>query len=420
MGPGVMGAGLGILILLAAAVYAGVMAWLRAGWMRETGIIKAAEMKAASPIPHSSLLTPHSNPAIPHPSFLIPHSNPAIPHSSFLIPHSITFSVLVAARNEAARLPALLAALAAQTHRDFEVLITDDHSTDGTAALLSAAAASFPLRVVPLLPHQTGKKAALAAALALANAPWLVCTDADCCPGPGWLAAYAAHLTQHPTANFISGPVRLTGPPTLFQHLLHLEFAGLVGVGAACLARQHPTMCNGANLAYRRAAFAAVGGFADTAHLASGDDEFLLHAIHARFPGTSFFLFDAAAIVETPAPATLAALLRQRVRWASKWRHYRAAAPQRLALLVLAANVALAAGLCLIAWKPGSWPWIAAAWTIKLAADAWFMAPVLRLLGQRRGLPLLPVLQLAYAPYALGVGLAGLRGSYGWKGRQVR
>ncbi len=450
-----MGPVLGGLILLVAAVYAAAMTWLRAAWIRETAAPKLVPgtpyseppipeitkfpawvlgvgysvfgfkhpasriAQERTPLPTPNTQHPTPNTQHPTPTANSPTPPPPTPNSQ---PSTPTFSVLIAARNEAAHLPALLAALAAQTHRDFEVLIADDHSTDGTAALLRAAAATagFPLRVVPLLPHQTGKKAALAAALALAEAPWLVCTDADCHPGPGWLAAYAAHLACHPAANFVSGPVRLTGPPTLFQHLLHLEFAGLVGVGAACLARQHPTMCNGANLAYRRAAFAAVGGFADTAHLASGDDEFLLHAIHARFPGTTSFLFDPAAVVETAAPATLAALLRQRVRWASKWRHYRAAAPQHLALLVLTANVALAAGLGLVAWQSSSWPWVAAAWATKLAADAGFMAPVLRLLGQRRGLWLLPVLQLAYAPYALGVGLTGLRGSYGWKDRRVR
>ena len=423
-----MGLALGGTVLLVAAVYAAVMLWLREGWRHEAAAEAAAQKLAAAAAAHPKRVvaaaaqqTAAPQAAPDNSSFLIPHSSLSkAPRSS--LSSAPAFSVLIAARDEAGHLPTLLAALAAQTYRDFEVLIADDHSTDGTAALLSAAAvtADFPLRVVALPPQQTGKKAALTAAQAQARAPWLVCTDADCRPGPGWLAAYAAHLARHPTANFISGPVLLTGPDTLFQALVGLEFAGLIGVGAACLARQQPTMCNGANLAYRRAAFAAVGGFTDTAHLASGDDEFLLHAIHRRFPGTAFFLAAAAAIVATPAPATLPALLRQRVRWASKWRHYRAAAPQRLALLVLAANVSLLAGLLLLPWQPAAWPWVAAAWLLKLGADGWFMRPVLEFLGRWRWLVLLPLLQLAYAPYALGVGLAGLRGGYRWKGRQVR
>ncbi|MFC6224787.1 glycosyltransferase [Hymenobacter artigasi] len=336
----------------------------------------------------------------------------------------LTFSVLIAARNEAANLPDLLRDLAAQTlpAGRFEVLIANDHSTDATAALVTAAAqeTGFHLRLIELPPAQTGKKEALLTALHAARAPWLVCTDADCRLGPDWLAAYAALLHRHPQANFISGPVLLTGPDSLFMTLMGLEFAGLVGVGAACLARQAPTMCNGANLAYRRAAFEAVGGFADNVHLASGDDEFLLHKIHAAFPGTAHFLADAAATVRTAAPDTLRALLRQRVRWASKWRHYQSAASRNLALLVLGANVALAGGVVAAAIWPGLWLWVAAAWVIKLGADAWFLSPVLGFFGRRKWLWGLLPLQMLYAPYALAVGAAGWRGGYEWKGRAVR
>ncbi|MBF9144248.1 glycosyltransferase [Hymenobacter properus] len=387
---GAVGAGL----LVLPALYAGVMGWLRGGW--KASLNEELEIKS------EKLGTPPANPACSE---------------------APIFSILIAARNEAQNLPQLLRDLAAQTlpAAQFEVLIADDHSTDATAELVTAAAevSAFPLRLITLPTGATGKKAALQAALQAARAPWLVCTDADCRLGPGWLAAYAALIAQNPNANFISGPVLLTGPDTLFARLMGLEFAGLVGVGGACLARQWPTMCNGANLAYRRAAFAAVGGFTDNAHLASGDDEFLLHKIHAAFPGTTHFLLDAAAIVRTAAPPTLRALLRQRVRWASKWRHYQSLASRQLALLVLGANVALAAGVGAgLAW-PALWLWVLAAWGLKLGADAWFMAPVLRFLGRRRWLGLLPLLQLLYAPYALGVGLAGLRGGYQWKGRAV-
>ena len=395
----------GMALLALPVLYAALMGWLRGGWDVLINEEVRRRKEELSPDKNSSFL-------------LSPASSSAASGSS------LEFSVLIAARNEAATLPQLLHDLAAQSlpAARFEVLIADDHSTDATAALVAAVAAdsSFSLRLVSLPAAQTGKKAALLAALQAARAPWLVCTDADCRLGPGWLAAYAGLLRQRPTANFISGPVLLTGPLGLFTTLLGLEFAGLVGVGAACLARQQPTMCNGANLAYRRAAFEAVGGYADNAHLASGDDEFLLHKMHAAFPGTAHFLADAAAIVRTAAPPTLRALLRQRVRWASKWRHYQSAASRRLALLVLGANVALAAGVGAGLIWPALWPWVLAAWAVKLGADAWFLGPVLGFLGQRRWLWGLLPLQVLYAPYALAVGAAGWRGGYQWKGRAVR
>ncbi|MEJ7664861.1 MAG: hypothetical protein WKG07_37785 [Hymenobacter sp.] len=108
------------------------------------------------------------------------------------------------------------------------------------------------------------------------------------------------------------------------------------------------------------------------------------------------------------------------MRWASKYPHYRPAAPRQLALLVLGTNLSLAAGLGLALWRPALWPWVGAAWALKLGADAWLLWPVLGLLKRRRWLAWLLPLQLLYAPYALAVGLAARRGSYAWKGRQVQ
>ncbi|MBD2768613.1 glycosyltransferase [Hymenobacter sp. BT664] len=415
-------------LLVLPALYAGLLAWLRGGWQRNLperleapGRLAPGAEGASAGFEGFSLSRPKDSMLQPAAGFssLREKAEAEVPIAGVPL-----FSVLIAARNEAATLPQLLQDLAAQIlpATRFEVLIADDHSTDATAALVRSAAEQLrvSLRLLGLPAHQTGKKAALLLAQQAARAPWLVCTDADCRVGPGWLLAYAARLARTPAANFLSGPVLLTGPATVLNTLVGLEFAGLVGVGAACLARQQPTMCNGANLAYRRTAFEAIGGFADNAHLASGDDEFLLHKMHARFPGSAYFLADAAAIVRTAAPDTLRALLTQRVRWASKWRHYQSAAPRRLALLVLGANVALAAGVGAGLRWPALWPWVGAAWALKLSADAWFLTPVLGFFGRRKWLWGLLALQVLYAPYALAVGAAGWRGGYRWKGRAVR
>ncbi|MCB2407888.1 glycosyltransferase [Hymenobacter lucidus] len=380
---GSLGPGLALLVL--PALYAALMVTLRRAWQQLPTVASAATPTGTKPL----------------------------------------FSVLVAARNEAHSLPHLLTDLCRQSLESgtFEVIIVDDHSTDATAEIVEAAVAGspFPLQLVRLSQQPagaTGKKAALQAALGLARAPWVVCTDADCRFGPDWLGSYAAVVATDATVRFISGPVLLTGPATALQHLMGLEFAGLVGVGAASIGRQSPTMCNGANLAYQRAAFAAVQGFAGNEHLASGDDEFLLHKLHAAFPGSIRFLKSPAAIVNTAAPATLGALLTQRVRWASKWRHYQHPASQQLALLVLGANMALFLGVAFAGFRPSLWPWVLAAWALKLGADIWFLGPVLQFLGRPWWLRWVAVLQLLYAPYALATGLLGLRGRYEWKGRR--
>jgi len=397
----------GVGLLVAPLIYAGVMVALRRAWNSLPGPLSSGEEE-----------------------LVIDSISPDKPEASPLslergLRGKVLFFILVAARNEAATLPHLLHDLGQQTlpTAQFEVILVDDHSTDATAAVAQSAETQFPLHLIQLAQQPgapTGKKAALQAALAIARAPWVVCTDADCRVGPDWLRSYAQLIQREPTTRFISGPVLLTGPDTTLHRLMGLEFAGLVGVGGACIRAGFPTMCNGANLAYRHDSFAAVQGFAGNEHLASGDDEFLLHKLHAAYPGSIRFLAEASAVVRTAAPPTLVALLRQRVRWASKWRHYHAPAPQRLAVLVLLANVSLAAGPVLWLRQPGLGLWVGAAWALKLGGDVWFLSPVVRLLGRRRWLRMVPLLQLAYAPYALGVGLLGLRGGYQWKGRQVK
>lgn len=57
-------------------------------------------------------------------------------------------SIVLAVRNAAHLLPAALAALQNQTFQDFEVVVVDGRSTDGTLDLLTEAARSLPIKLV--------------------------------------------------------------------------------------------------------------------------------------------------------------------------------------------------------------------------------------------------------------------------------
>jgi hypothetical protein len=106
-------------------------------------------------------------------------------------------SVLIPARNEAATLPCLLAALGRQSLPPVEVLVIDDHSSDGTsaAARSAAAAAGLPLRLIeasPLPPGWCGKTWALHQGVVASNGELLVFLDADTEPEPHLLASLEA------------------------------------------------------------------------------------------------------------------------------------------------------------------------------------------------------------------------------------
>lgn len=115
-------------------------------------------------------------------------------------------SVVIPARDAADSLPATLAALAAQDlARPFEVLVVDDASCDGTAAIARA----HPVVTSVLHAGGHGPGAARNAAVAVARAPVVAFTDADCVPAPGWLRAGLAAL-EH--AQLAQGRVEPAGP----------------------------------------------------------------------------------------------------------------------------------------------------------------------------------------------------------------
>lgn len=109
-------------------------------------------------------------------------------------------SVLIPARNEAATLPHLLAALSRQSWPVDELIVIDDHSSDATAAIARQAGASLPLQVIqppPLPQGWCGKTWALHHGVAASSSELLVFLDADTEPAPEFLQrllAWHEHL----------------------------------------------------------------------------------------------------------------------------------------------------------------------------------------------------------------------------------
>jgi glycosyltransferase involved in cell wall biosynthesis len=92
-------------------------------------------------------------------------------------------SVLIPARDEESNLPACLDAALGQDATVLEILVYDDHSTDGTADILRAYAGRDsrirPIEPVPLAPGWLGKNFACARLAAAAKGNWLLFLDAD-------------------------------------------------------------------------------------------------------------------------------------------------------------------------------------------------------------------------------------------------
>jgi biofilm PGA synthesis N-glycosyltransferase PgaC len=326
-------------------------------------------------------------------------------------------SVLVPARNEARNLPLLLQALKEQDYpaHKYEVLVLDDHSEDGTAALAAAAGAN--VRVLQLPEALAGKKAAIAYGVAHARGSWIVTTDADCRPGARWLSLLATNTSG---ASFIAAPVRYSAPRSFCDRFQTLDFLTLQGITAASVATGFHSMCNGANLAYSKEAFKAVGGFAGVDHVASGDDLLLMHKIALRYPGGLRYLREPGAIVDTdPAPGWRA-FWKQRVRWASKSAQYDDKRIFWALVLVYVFNVFLAALVGASLFRPQLWAVLLLLLLLKILVEIRFLIPVTRFFGQQELLWWFPLMQPLHIAYTVLVGALSQVGTYEWKGRKVR
>jgi glycosyltransferase involved in cell wall biosynthesis len=106
-------------------------------------------------------------------------------------------SVIMPVHNGAKWLAEAAASVRAQDFGDFEFLIVDDGSDDGTAAMLSRFAADDPrIRLVQQAPQ--GIVAALNTAITAARSPYLARLDADDSARPDRLGKQFAFMQAHP------------------------------------------------------------------------------------------------------------------------------------------------------------------------------------------------------------------------------
>jgi cellulose synthase/poly-beta-1,6-N-acetylglucosamine synthase-like glycosyltransferase len=334
-------------------------------------------------------------------------------------------TVIIPVRNEQEIVTNLLSDLNAQTldPSRFEVLIMDDCSTDDTVELVKKCIQEFriSIRLISLADERTTspKKRAIEMGIAQAKGSLIVTTDGDCRVSAGWLQTIA-HCHTATGAKIISGPVTFTEEAILTDHLQTIEFSSLIGSGASAISAGYPTMCNGANLAYEKKAFEEVGGYDGVRHIASGDDEFLMHKISALHPDGVHFLKNSEAVVRTAAHRSWTLFFRQRKRWASKWKHYQSKTPLFLALYIFSCNFSLivTTGLYVLGYIPVIT--FIGLTALKIVPEWFFLGTVLRFLNKGRSIIFIPLTQMVYPFYVCFFGLAAQKPEYEWKGRKLK
>ena len=120
-------------------------------------------------------------------------------------------SVVIPAKNAAHDLPEALLSAVSQEIEALEIIVADDGSSDGTAALLAAAKRDDP-RILHLQTGGVGPAAARNQAIEIARAPLIAFLDADDRWRPGKLKAQLAFHALEPTATLSFTDYQHRGP----------------------------------------------------------------------------------------------------------------------------------------------------------------------------------------------------------------
>ena len=103
-------------------------------------------------------------------------------------------SIIMRSFNEAWALKDTLAALAAQDFRDWELIVIDSGSTDGSQEIIRAAQ---PAHFIQIQPHEYNPSRVMNHGMRLARAERCIFLNADATPqGTGWLRSLAEALDQ--------------------------------------------------------------------------------------------------------------------------------------------------------------------------------------------------------------------------------
>ena len=248
--------------------------------------------------------------------------------------------VLVAARNEEDRLGRCLDALLAQDYPAdrLTIYVADDHSTDRTAAVIrryarrgadalvlasatpeawEGDAPSSPAVRYVAVPDPVGtlagKANAIHAAVGASDEALLLVTDADCAPPPGWVRHHAAYFGD-PVVGLVCGHAEVEHR-TSFEAAQALDWSFLLAVCTVLAEAGRPVTAMGNNMAFRRAAYEAVGGY-PALPFSVTEDYVLFRTIAARSGFRVRVLFDAGLRVRTLPLDRWADVHQQRRRWA--------------------------------------------------------------------------------------------------------
>lgn len=331
-------------------------------------------------------------------------------------------SIVMSMRNEEAHIESCLEQFAKQSYptSQFELILIDDASEDGSfrkaEAFLQRSGIDYTLTQQQ---EHRGKKHNIAQGIQNAKGSVIVTSDADVVfRYSTWLATIASYFRLY-KPDMLVMPVDFKPDGKFLSAFQIVENLALTAVTAGYTGLQKPFMCNGANLAFRKSAYEAAGGYQSHAHIASGDDVFLLEDLKKRNRRGIHYLLSRELIAHTVPQPDLTSLFRQRLRWASKTKHNPGALNLLAGLIIMLANLLFLALVVAILKKSWIIPYLSIFVAAKFVFDFLLLFLASDFLGRVRYLAWFLPFECVYWMYAFVIGISSFFIKPSWKGKKT-
>ena len=183
------------------------------------------------------------------------------------ISNGVKVSIIIPAHNEEAHIAQTLRALLRQTHRDIEIIVVDNASTDRTADIVRM----FPVKLV--YEPRKGTHYARERGRRDAQGEIIVNLDADCLPDPEWLTKGVRYFEDVRIVG-VTGPCDYHDAPAFFRKLslfTQRHIYRYISTILQSLSIKRGAVMFGGNAFFRRDVLQKIGGY-DTSFAFYGDD----------------------------------------------------------------------------------------------------------------------------------------------------
>ncbi len=251
-------------------------------------------------------------------------------------------SIIICARNEEKNIRHCLNSILKQeySHSYIQLILVNDASNDETAAIANNILKKSGLDYLLISnSEKKGKKKSISNAMTFAKNELIITRDADTfTTSPLWLKTLS-DFQQTTQADFVIAPIALADNFGILWALQAVEnnILALMNCGSAFYKK--PFLCNGANLLFTKSIFEKANGYVSHIEIASGDDVLFLEDVK-KIPGSTItYLKSQEAMVHTFPCYSFGALLKQKTRWASKFKFNKNVLNFSVAFLSLAVNL---------------------------------------------------------------------------------